>query len=486
MAPKLVSSETVFDLAKFAASLGPVPGLGAGVLIIEKIYKSAKNVKINRGKCTRLGDAAVVMMETIRDNAPTAEPTKLDKTIQNALSTLENIKQDVDLWSSYKYHQSFYRRHEIEDSIQKHSESMSECLNLLGVAAALQINKVVLALQKGREEDTNKLDKILQDNAIMRQAQAELLDIMRVSPLQSLERARASNFLLQLRRDEIDLGKVGALPPELQLECVKDSLLWAGPRCDIWKGLRLGHEIVTLKFYRGFKRPGDQIKDMERFERQVDIWRKLIHPNILTLYGWCYIGRDICLVTPWLENQDARKYLAKENVSDEHKLQIAIEIAQGLQYLHGRGFLHADVEPSNVLIDEGGHAKLGDFTLAKALDSNERVGPTSQSSCDLASLRYQPPEVMRDEDITIGADIWSWAMTFLEIASGAYKRAPATQPNPHYLGTSTGGLPIHAFHQLSPTLGSPEQLLEPGPCGATLGSGSPPVTQPPEEPRTYE
>ncbi|KAG8894980.1 hypothetical protein FRC00_008210 [Tulasnella sp. 408] len=359
MAVELITNETFFDLAKLAASLVPVPGLGAGVLVIEKIYKAAMNVQINSGKCKRLGDAAVVMLETIRDNAPTAKPTKLDETIKEALSTLENIKQDVELWSSYTYLQSFYRRHEIESSIQKHGESMSECLNLLGVAAALQINEIVLTLQKGREEDTSKLDEILQDTAIMRQALAELLDMMRVLPLQSPERARASTSLLQLRRDEINLGKVGALPPELQLECVKDSLLWAGKCCDIWKGLRLDHEIVTLKFYRAFKRPGDQVKDME-----------------------------------------------------------TIEIAQGLQYLHGRRFLHANVEPSNVLIDEGGHAKLGDFTLAKALDSNESVGPSSQSSCDLASLRYQPPEVMLEEDITTAADIWSWAMTFLEIASG--------------------------------------------------------------------
>ncbi|KAG8921797.1 hypothetical protein FRC00_008220, partial [Tulasnella sp. 408] len=441
MAPKLVSSGTVFDLAKFAASLAPVPGLGAGVLIVEKIYNAAKKVQINRGKCTSLGDAAVVMMETIRDNAPTAEPTKLDKTIQKALSTLENIQQDVDLWSGYKYLQSFYRRHEIEDSIKKHGENMSECLRLLGVAAALQINNVVLILKKGREEDTDKLDEILENQTIMRDALTELLDIMRHLPLQSQERIRASNSLLQLRMDEINLGKVGALPPELQLECVKDSLLWAGKRCDIWKGLRLGHEIVTLKFYRGFKRPGNQIKDMERFERQVNIWRTLIHPNILTLYGWCYIGRDMwvscipCYFGISSLNDGATLAVSSLHglktkmqgttwqgkgcrMSTNFKLGKTIEIAQGLQYLHGRGFLHADVEPSNVLIDESGHARLGDFTLAKALDSNERVGPSSQSSCDLASLRYQPPEVMLDEDITTAADIWSWAMTFLEIVSG--------------------------------------------------------------------
>ncbi|KIO29025.1 hypothetical protein M407DRAFT_228667 [Tulasnella calospora MUT 4182] len=157
----------------------------------------------------------------------------------------------------------------------------------------------------------------------------------------------------------------------------------------------------------------------QRFERQINLWRTLNHPNILALYGWCYIDPDICLVTPWLENQDARNYLARGNVSDEHKLQITIEIAQGLKYLHGRRLLHADVQPSNILIDKDGHAKLGDFALAKALDSNERTSPTSQSSCDLASLRYQPPEVMQEEDVTPAADIYSWAMTFLEIASGA-------------------------------------------------------------------
>ncbi|KIO25993.1 hypothetical protein M407DRAFT_24656 [Tulasnella calospora MUT 4182] len=134
MAPKLVSSETVFDVAKFAVSFAPVPGLGGGILIIEKIYNSAKNVQINRsiyltfitlfsantarhsGKCTRLGDAAVMMMETIRDNAPAAEPSKLDKTVQKTLSTLEAIKQDVDLWSSYTYIQSVSLANLLQDA----------------------------------------------------------------------------------------------------------------------------------------------------------------------------------------------------------------------------------------------------------------------------------------------------------------------------------------------------------------------------------
>lgn len=75
-------------------------------------------------KCKSLGDAAVAVMETIRDNAPTAEPSKLDKTVQKTLSfvrsslnsdplkaylwirTLEDAKRDVEHWSQYTVVQS--------------------------------------------------------------------------------------------------------------------------------------------------------------------------------------------------------------------------------------------------------------------------------------------------------------------------------------------------------------------------------------------
>ncbi|KAG8919178.1 hypothetical protein FRC01_001435 [Tulasnella sp. 417] len=177
MAPKLVSSETVFDVAEFAAGLADVPALEAGVLTIQKIYNSAKKVENNSGKCTRLADAAVVMIETIRDNAPAAEASTLDKTIQKALSTLENVKTDVDSWSSYTYLQSVYYRHEIEGAIQKHGDSMSECLNLLGIAAALQVNNVALILKKGREEDTHKINEILENSKVMRDSLTELVDV---------------------------------------------------------------------------------------------------------------------------------------------------------------------------------------------------------------------------------------------------------------------------------------------------------------------
>lgn len=137
-----------------------------------------------------------------------------------------------------------------------------------------------------------------------------------------------------------------------------------------------------------------------------------------------------------MRNQDVRNYRAKQNLSDEQKLQIvgssvgsfgeltltslrkAIEIVQGLQYLHSRELLHGDVKPSNILIDDGGHVQLGDFTLLRALAMDDHGPLNSQSSCDLASLRYQPPEVMKAEKVTPAADVYSWAMSFLVIASG--------------------------------------------------------------------
>lgn len=103
----------------------------------------------------------------------------------------------------------------------------------------------------------------------------------------------------------------------------------------------------------------------------------------------------------------------------------AIEIVEGLQYLHSRELLHGDVKPSNILINDGGHVKLGDFTLLKALALEDQGPLHSQSSCDLASLRYQPPEVMKPVKVTPAADVYSWAMSFLVIASGG-KCIPAS------------------------------------------------------------
>lgn len=64
-------------------------------------------------------------------------------------------------------------------------------------------------------------------------------------------------------------------------------------------------------------------------------------------------------------------------VRPEQGLALVLEVADALSYAHGRGLVHRDVAPPNILVDRAGHAHLGDFDLVRAEDS---VGGTRTST----------------------------------------------------------------------------------------------------------
>lgn len=80
---------------------------------------------------------------------------------------------------------------------------------------------------------------------------------------------------------------------------------------------------------------------------------------------------------------------------------------------------HGDIQPSNVLISDDGHGVLGDFALAKALEAKDDLPLNTQSNSDIQSMRYQAPEITDNIGMTPAVDIYSWAMTTLEIVSGS-------------------------------------------------------------------
>ncbi|KAG9047712.1 hypothetical protein FS837_001676 [Tulasnella sp. UAMH 9824] len=421
MAPTLISSEAVFNIAHIAVGFAPVPGLQAAVQLVEMIYRSAEGVPLHRGKCRDLAIDAVEVMTIIRDNAGKAERSNLDAAVQDTIKTLEAIKEDVDTWRELSVWRSWYLRHDIEKALNRYEVRLRECVPRLGLAGVLQINTTTQSIKEGREQDTLKLDELAKSQQRLEEAVKKLHEDLKHQPPGSAKRAEFETELFKLRQDEVKTGQLGISPAELEGECVKvgSKAVRAGHVYDIWKGLWLGQTLVALKFYRDFREPDHRDeKHMERFERQVNLWRTLNHPNVLPLYGWCYIDGDIHLVSPWLNNMDVRVFLSQNNLSDQRKLRIAADVVQGLRYLHSIQVFHGDVQPSNVLISDDGHGVLGDFALAKALEAKDDLPLNTQSNTDLQSMRYQAPEITDNVGMTPAVDIYSWAMTTLEIVSG--------------------------------------------------------------------
>lgn len=88
------------------------------------------------------------------------------------------------------------------------------------------------------------------------------------------------------------------------------------------------------------------------------------------------------------------------------------DILRGLKYLHDEGMVHGALRPSNVLINKDHEAILSDCALVK------KVWLDSTGTTSVVDTRYQAPEVDDQAAMSPPGDVWSWAMTSVEVVSG--------------------------------------------------------------------
>ncbi|MFJ9817152.1 serine/threonine-protein kinase [Streptomyces sp. NPDC101151] len=87
---------------------------------------------------------------------------------------------------------------------------------------------------------------------------------------------------------------------------------------------------------------------------------------------------------------------------------LGVQLCSAVHYLHGRGLLHLDVKPSNVVVDCA-HAKVLDLSVAR---------PPGPAPSGLGTLGYLAPEQARGGRLTAAADVWGIGITLFEVASG--------------------------------------------------------------------
>src|SRR5919107_6364600 len=109
----------------------------------------------------------------------------------------------------------------------------------------------------------------------------------------------------------------------------------------------------------------------ERFLREAQAAGSLQHPNVITVYDFGEVDGHLYIAMEFVEGIDLERVLAaREPISLQSKLDLAIEVLNGLAYAHKRGIIHRDIKPANIRITEDGHAKIMDFGVAHLASSD--------------------------------------------------------------------------------------------------------------------
>ncbi len=167
--------------------------------------------------------------------------------------------------------------------------------------------------------------------------------------------------------------------------------------------------------------------DLERmFIRELRTWMELPdHPNLMPCLFFRTISDRLAIFSEYCSGGSLKHWIHARRIdSSARVLDIAIQIAWGLDAAHTSGVIHQDIKPANILLTEDGIVRLTDFGLSRAclaggLDSDQlHASDSTLVSSRGMTIAYCSPEQAAGMPLTRATDIWSLGVTILEMLVG--------------------------------------------------------------------
>lgn len=156
---------------------------------------------------------------------------------------------------------------------------------------------------------------------------------------------------------------------------------------------------------------------LRRFRAEARSVAALNHPHVLQVFDWGEGTGGPYLVLEYLEGGSLFDILnSGQRLAPYQAARVGGQAAEGLAYAHGRGLVHRDVKPANLLFDEEGRVRVADFGVARALSG---TALTESGGTMLGTARYASPEQAQGRPLDGRSDVYSLALVLYEAVTGS-------------------------------------------------------------------
>ncbi|KDO28716.1 TKL/DRK protein kinase [Saprolegnia parasitica CBS 223.65] len=226
----------------------------------------------------------------------------------------------------------------------------------------------------------------------------------------------------------------GLLPYRLNTDVeILDTILGRGAYGEVVLG-RFGGKLVAVKRLRA---DNYTVAHMEMLIQEIELMARFSSEYLVAFVGasWCTFA-DMKCVVEFMGQGDLQQYLSSTKDSNERlfpwsaKLQCMRRMLRGLVYLHGASVIHRDLKSRNVLLNDAGEAKLGDFGIAREVSEESMTNA-------VGTYRWTAPEVLKGKHYDERADIYSFGMILTELDTHALPYADMVNERGQALGNFT-------------------------------------------------
>ncbi|HLM54593.1 MAG TPA: serine/threonine-protein kinase [Pyrinomonadaceae bacterium] len=155
---------------------------------------------------------------------------------------------------------------------------------------------------------------------------------------------------------------------------------------------------------------------VERFFNEARIQASLQHPNVATLYDFCEVSGQPCIIMEYVDGQTVAERIASYGsaLPLAEIVYVFEKVVEAIDYIHRHGVIHRDIKSNNIKVGAEGAVKLLDFGIAKGQTSQN----LTQAGSVVGTLQYMAPELVRGGAADERGDIWSLGVLLYEMATG--------------------------------------------------------------------